>query len=266
MEAKAGRRSKGAAVVDTIGRHEEHGDDESKEMTVAALVLSSLKYHRLDPSAAATLLDLKTKFLFPNSAAYAISNNINVPIKTLPTLTNNPSTAALIPNSILMEINNYVAPEIPPIPTLVGAIGRRSRPFEKQLTASDVKDDQARLAINKCHVRACVEPLLESIEKAEVGVPVTLYDKDGEEFGMSFKFWTSKTYVLSGTAWRDLCRKHRLQEHRHFVTLWTFRHLITSKLCFAITHRELPGLSQPLFNRRRGKKDSKTSITHHPTA
>lgn len=242
---------------------------ESREIAMAALVLSSLKHQKLEPKTASTLQDLKTKFLAQHAStttttisnSNSINNIVQQPTKTLEKplaeeeeeASHNNFYNGIIRNnsrnniseSIIMEIESYVLPKIPPIAKVKEIIGRCSIPFEKQLTASDVKEDQTRLTINKCYVKACLEPLLNDDEVPDHnGITVPVYDPKGDMYKMSIKNW-SKVCVLSGSGWKHFVLRHHLKELQHFVTLWIFRHANTSELCVAITYRQFPGLSLP---------------------
>ncbi|KAG5254939.1 B3 domain-containing protein [Salix suchowensis] len=132
----------------------------------------------------------------------------------------------------LKLIGNYEPHEVPSIPGLNGIIGKCSKPFEKQLTESDLRDDQSRLSINKADAQN-----------------VTTYDPNGKEFAMVFKIWVSKIHVLIG-GWKAFFHEHRLRKDQDFVTLWMFRRLDTKKLCFVITWRSLPGVTTPIKRER----------------
>jgi hypothetical protein len=56
----------------------------------------------------------------------------------------------------LRLIENYDPHEVPSIPGLNGIIGRCSKPFEKQLTESDLRDDQSRFVNEQSR---CTKPL-----------------------------------------------------------------------------------------------------------
>ncbi|XWS72068.1 hypothetical protein CRYUN_Cryun02cG0009200 [Craigia yunnanensis] len=63
-----------------------------------------------------------------------------------------------------LKTSIYFPPDIPPVACLNGLIGRCCKPFEKQLTESDVKVSQCRLSINKFNVENAVMPLLKEEE------------------------------------------------------------------------------------------------------
>uniref|UniRef100_A0A2C9WAK8 TF-B3 domain-containing protein n=1 Tax=Manihot esculenta TaxID=3983 RepID=A0A2C9WAK8_MANES len=145
--------------------------------------------------------------------------------------------------------DTYEPPEIPPVVGLDGLIGKCSKPFEKQLTSSDVRPDQSRLTMNKADVVRCLLPLLNREEENPCqGIKVKTYDMQGNEYDMAFKLWASKVYVLT-TGWKNFFIKHGLIENEDFVTIWMFRNLQTNKLCFVISSRRLP-IYEPIKRRR----------------
>jgi hypothetical protein len=134
---------------------------------------------------------------------------------------------------------NYAPPNLPPVPSLQQFIEICSEPFEKQLTSSDVKDGQSRLAMGKEDVQKRLMPLLNENEDLNDGIEVTTYDLAGKEYQMKFKTWVSKIHVLTG-GWKAFCHDHDLVEYQHFVTVWMFRNIATGNLCFVIDVRRLP--------------------------
>lgn len=145
-------------------------------------------------------------------------------------------------SALHISIDGTPLPRFPPIPFLNGKIDLTacSVPFEKQLTPTDVRDEQNRLSLNRDEVIRSVLPLLDPHEDLQRGVPVTAYNPDGKEFDMTFKSWSEKkVYVLNG-GWKRFFRENRLMEHRHWVTVWMFRHSQTRKLCCALTWKLTP--------------------------
>ncbi|XP_024183460.1 putative B3 domain-containing protein At4g03170 [Rosa chinensis] len=134
---------------------------------------------------------------------------------------------------------DYTPPNLPPVPSLHKLIEICSEPFEKQLTCSDVRDDQSRLAMSKEDVQKHLMPLLNESEDLNEGIDVTTYDLAGKEYPMKFKTWVSKIHVLTG-GWKAFCRDHQLVQTQHFVTVWMFRNIATGNLCFVIEVRRLP--------------------------
>ncbi|KAI5320388.1 hypothetical protein L3X38_040096 [Prunus dulcis] len=133
---------------------------------------------------------------------------------------------------------NYTPPDLPPIPSLQNLIQDCSKPFEKQLARSDVKDNQCRLSVNKEDVENNIMPLLRNSENLNEGIDVTTYDMAGNEYPMVFKIWATKVHVLTG-GWKTFCNDLGLVENQDFVTLWIFRHVDNGGLCFAIHSRRL---------------------------
>jgi len=160
----------------------------------------------------------------------------------------------------LRLIENYDPHEVPSIPGLNGIIGRCSKPFEKQLTESDLRDDQSRLSINKADAQKYLYPLLNEDENLAEGINVTTYDPNGKEFEMVFKIWVSKIHVLIG-GWKAFFHEHQLRKDQDFVTLWMFRRLDTEKLCFVINWRRLPGVTTPIKRKRVRMNKSMDQLT-----
>ncbi|KAF3441888.1 hypothetical protein FNV43_RR15803 [Rhamnella rubrinervis] len=214
-----------------------HGDsdievdlEEEREKTMAALELSTLKYKKLDPETAKALEAMKRKFL---ARARATLKQTNI-------IVNNNDIDV---DQALTSIEEHHPPDVPPVLKLRGIVGRCSKPFEKQLTASDVRDDQSRLSINKADVEACLLPLLNG-HNLEHGIPVRLYDRDGDEYSVTFKRWVGKIHVLTGTGWKQFYKKHALKQYEHFVTLWMFYHASNGDLCFAVNWMDGPYLNK----------------------
>ncbi|KAM1068434.1 hypothetical protein ACFX2B_000408 [Malus domestica] len=144
----------------------------------------------------------------------------------------------------------YAPPDLPPVPSLRSLIQVHSKPFEKQLTSSDVRDDQSRLSMCKEDVENHIFPLLKDDEDPNRGIPVTTYDMGGNEYPMVFKTWVSKTHVLTG-GWKSFCHDRGLVEKIDFVTVWVFRNVVNGSLCFAINSRRFPAVSEAIKKRRR---------------
>nr|XP_011466877.1 PREDICTED: putative B3 domain-containing protein At4g03170 [Fragaria vesca subsp. vesca] len=134
---------------------------------------------------------------------------------------------------------NYTPPNLPPVPSLHQFIGICSEPFEKQLTPSDVRDGQSRLAMSKEYVQKRLMPLLNENEDLNEGIDVMTYDLAGKEYPMKFRTWVSKIHVLTA-GWKAFRKDHKLVENQHWVTVWMFRNIATGKLCFVIEVRKLP--------------------------
>ncbi|XP_031131955.1 putative B3 domain-containing protein At4g03170 [Ipomoea triloba] len=165
-----------------------------------------------------------------------IKMEMKMKVDGLTIIDNNPKPA------VHSSVDGTPLPRFPPIPLLNGKIDLSacSMPFEKQLTATDVKEDQNRLSLSKDEVKRSFLPLLNDHERVCQGVPVTTYNPEGKEYGMMFKSWsTQRVYVLNG-GWKRFFRENGLVEGRHWVTVWMFRHSQTRKLCFALTWKFIP--------------------------
>ncbi|TQE14206.1 hypothetical protein C1H46_000125 [Malus baccata] len=145
---------------------------------------------------------------------------------------------------------NYAPPDLPPVPSLRPLIQVHSKPFQKQLTSSDVRDDQSRLSMSKEDVENHIFPLLKDGEDPNQGVHVTIYDMDGKEYPMVFKTWMSKINVLTG-GWNSFRQDRGLVEKIDFVTVWVFRNVVNGSLCFAINSRRFPAVSEAIKRRKR---------------
>jgi hypothetical protein len=193
--------------------------EELREVARAALLFSSIRHMILDKETATTLEALKRKY-----------------------------KAATKPPESSLPIEPYNPPEIPPVQSLISLIGACSKPFEKQLTDSDIRDDQSRLSMNKQDVENFLLPLLGGDENVNLGIPVTTYDLEGKAYPMVFKQWASKIYILTG-GWKRFSHEHYLSRHEDFVTIWMFRHNVAGNLCFVISSRRLP-VFEPIKRRR----------------
>ncbi|XVE63549.1 hypothetical protein DITRI_Ditri07aG0029000 [Diplodiscus trichospermus] len=202
----------------------------TREDVVAALTLASLKHVKFDEKSIVELGKLRRKFhnIYGNDEQEKEEPNSVINVRNRNRVRK--STC----------IDDYQPPEIPPIPALAGVVGECSRPCEKQLTETDLSDNQTRLSLSKDHVRDYILRLLREGEDVTQGIPVTVYDSEGNEYSMRFVFWSSKVYVLTTTAWKTFYKKHGFQKDIDVVTVWMFRHRLTQKLCFAITSRRLP--------------------------
>ncbi|KAJ6423433.1 hypothetical protein OIU84_024395 [Salix udensis] len=249
--------------------------EELKEQGAAALLLSCLPYTRISYETSLALDKLKSDILGGGKRSRNSSSSRKRP-RVFPTQnlgaavsrnhfddqqgeynSNAAAAARNLPRKppirrleeTLKLIGNYEPDEVPSIPGLNGIIGKCSKPFEKQLTESDLRDDQSRLSINKADAQKYLYPLLNEDENLAEGISVTTYDHNGKEFEMVFKIWVSKIHVLIG-GWKAFFHEHRLRKDQDFVTLWMFRRLDTKKLCFVITWRSLPGVTTPIKRER----------------
>ncbi|KAF8009983.1 hypothetical protein BT93_J0842 [Corymbia citriodora subsp. variegata] len=116
---------------------------------------------------------------------------------------------------------------------LIKSIGPCRGPFEKQVTASDLREQQNRLLLQKADVREFVLPLLREDDDPKQGVAVTAFNTEGEEFPMRFKLWCAKGYVLM-SGWKEFVRKNRPKES-DVLQMWAFRNVRI--LCFVIAVR-----------------------------
>ncbi|KAB1223868.1 hypothetical protein CJ030_MR2G000500 [Morella rubra] len=110
-----------------------------------------------------------------------------------------------------------------------------SKPFEKKLTSSNTKNQQNRILFSNEYAKNSNLPLLNGDEDLPKGIPVTVYDKNGKKFPMTFKLWASKYYVLIGR-WKNFSHTHSLLPNQ-VITVWTFHDIKTGHLCFAIAVR-----------------------------
>ncbi|KGN56101.1 hypothetical protein Csa_010492 [Cucumis sativus] len=121
----------------------------------------------------------------------------------------------------------------PPMAVIQNIIGECSPPFVKQLTKTDVTDNQGRLALHKEFVNLNLDPMFNDDEDLEDGISVIVYDIEGREYDMIFKLWASKLYVLT-KSWKEFYKTNDLTQPGEFISVWMFRHVVTQKLCFAI--------------------------------
>ncbi|KAJ0112860.1 hypothetical protein Patl1_02613 [Pistacia atlantica] len=130
----------------------------------------------------------------------------------------------------------YEPPAIPKVEGLTGIIEHSicSKPFEKQLTKSDLSLSQRGLLLCKSDVEECLLPLLNDDEDIREGIPVITYTMDGKKYRMVFQLRISRNfYVLGDDGWIQFQRENDL-EVEDSVTIWMFRHVRTKNLCFVI--------------------------------
>ncbi|ONH98028.1 hypothetical protein PRUPE_7G224000 [Prunus persica] len=147
---------------------------------------------------------------------------------------------------------HYAPPDLPPITSLRKLIQDCCKPFEKQLTPSDVSKTP-RLCLNKEYVENHIKPVLRDGENPNEGIDVTTYDMEGKEYPMKFTTWGTDLYVLS-KGWKTFCHDVGLVETQDFLTLCVFRHAKNGGLCFAIHSRRLP-LFKSIKKRRQRKQN-----------
>ncbi|CAH8265392.1 unnamed protein product [Arabidopsis lyrata] len=121
------------------------------------------------------------------------------------------------------------------------AMGACSELMWKQLTGSDVKDNQCRLMLGKEQVKKMMVDVLGKAEKLGIhGQKVSVYGPKGEIHEMVFKMWKKDTPILMSVGWKNFVKKYKLEKHVDFLTIWMFRHKETRKICFAIDSTRIP--------------------------
>ncbi|KAM1046938.1 hypothetical protein TB2_025894 [Malus domestica] len=243
--------------------HEEDPDCKDKSMTMkeGALILIHMKHKVLDSDSARELENMKCKFLGSNywkkkyshegTTRKRIIQETEAP-KTLEAVYNVAAAQGQQPLTGELQklkdeeveaeglfYGNYAPPDVPHVPRIQHLIQVCSKPFEKQLTSSDVRDGQCRFAINKEDVENHIFLLLKKGEDIRKGIHVTTYDVDGNDYPMVYKLWAGKIHVLTG-GWKNFVHDHGLVEKQDFVTLWVFRNADNGSLCFVISSRRLP--------------------------
>ncbi|KAF7851858.1 hypothetical protein BT93_L2018 [Corymbia citriodora subsp. variegata] len=129
---------------------------------------------------------------------------------------------------------------------LIDSIGECSKPFEKQLTTSDIIGIQSRLLVNKTDFVNNILPLLKTGDDIEVGIPVKTFNPAGK----------ASHVITSG--WNLFVKDNRL-EVSDIVRVWPFRDVRTRELCLLISSRR-PGAQEPIEKeKRREPKDQGTS-------
>ncbi|GMQ06437.1 hypothetical protein CsSME_00051029 [Camellia sinensis var. sinensis] len=116
-------------------------------------------------------------------------------------------------------IDGLEPPDFPPIKKLHGLIKTCGKPFEKQLTESDVKANQSRLIVPKQMFDTFIEPVMNKSENIINGVPVTTYDSKGNAYPMMLKIWSSKTRVLTA-GWKNFYLENKFIAHKNWITIW----------------------------------------------
>lgn len=142
-----------------------------------------------------------------------------------------------------MPIDGLACPEFPWVKNIRDQIGKYGVPFEKQLTVSDVKEDQSRLTITKDLVVEFIYPMMTDDEKKFSrkidGIQVLVYDSEGNQYEMKFKMWSGKSQVLT-SGWKAFCKANKFMAHEDWITIWACRHKKTQQLCFVILARRFP--------------------------
>jgi hypothetical protein len=157
-----------------------------------------------------------------------VTENLNNPLD-IPTIIGVPNNN--IPDVAMENVNNAPLdiPMIPGVPN--NNILQCCKPFEKKLSASDLKVDQNRL------FKYFIPLLRKCEEKIEDGINVIAYDMQGRTFNMKFIFWSKKYYVLNGSGWKNFFQEHSLEANQDHVKVWMFRHSETDNICFALSIR-----------------------------
>lgn len=140
----------------------------------------------------------------------------------------------------LMAIQEWFKIELDPRENfhIADVVGQFSKPIKKQLTMSDVTNNQSRLMLSNQLVKEKMLPLLEESEDLYVkeGFAVSVYGPDGKVQEMKFIIWNGgKTPVLT-SGWKEFVAKYDLKMHSDFLTIWMFRHRKTRKICFSIDY------------------------------
>ncbi|CAL9236279.1 unnamed protein product [Arabidopsis halleri] len=118
---------------------------------------------------------------------------------------------------------------------------KKGKKKRKQLTGSDVKENQCRLMLGKEQVKKMMVDVLGKAEKLGIhGQKVSVYGPKGEIHEMVFKMWKKDTPVLMSVGWKNFVKKYKLEKHVDFLTIWMFRHKETRKICFAIDSTRFP--------------------------
>ncbi|CAH2058658.1 unnamed protein product [Thlaspi arvense] len=135
---------------------------------------------------------------------------------------------------------NEIKPEKPPFVRDLNAVGVCSEPVRKQLTKSDVLNDQCRLMLGKKEVKKMMLHVLgHSGRVGTNGIEVLVHGPDGEVHTMVFKMWAD-TPVLAGVGWKKFVGGYGLEMNSDFLTIWMFKHSETQQICFAIDVTRFP--------------------------
>ncbi|KAL3839849.1 hypothetical protein ACJIZ3_024440 [Penstemon smallii] len=221
--------------------------EEEKDLTydpsAAALTLTSMKHEKLDEKTAAKLHQMKTEVRarlqsLNKAKGKALKPTIHVKSAASPTV---------LPEHGY-SIDGTKLPRLPPIMREI--IGQCSEPFEKQLTPTDVKDHQCRLALNKDLVKQKLLPMLNKKENVVEGVPVKVFGPDGKGYDMRLCFWSGKVYVLI-KGWKDFFHEYGLEAFKHWATIWMFRHRKSDDLCMVITWKYVEHTNKLISSRSR---------------
>ncbi|CAN6831486.1 unnamed protein product [Brassica oleracea] len=134
----------------------------------------------------------------------------------------------------LRFLSRWKAPETPPEKIIYPSLVEQcSRPIQKQLTTSDVKQNklsQSGLSLSNSQVRKKFQQLLE--ESGENERRFSVYGPDGKVH----EIWLGKEKSSFGLTigWWRFVVEYWLKEWCNFVTVWMFRHRDTQRICLAI--------------------------------
>ncbi|OVA08575.1 B3 DNA binding domain [Macleaya cordata] len=113
-----------------------------------------------------------------------------------------------------------------------------SKPWIKVLKSSDVNDGQGRLMIQSEFAEKHIERIIlkKKGEDSQVGIQVSVFNGDLRKYKMVYKRWVKDkgVYVLT-SGWNHFYKSSQLKVNS-IIRLWAFRHVVTKKLCFAITY------------------------------
>ncbi|KAF7144169.1 hypothetical protein RHSIM_Rhsim05G0042200 [Rhododendron simsii] len=164
-----------------------------------------------------------------------------------------------------MPIDGLACPDFPRVKNIRDQIGKFGAPFEKQLTVSDVKGDQSRLTITKDLVAEFIDPMMIDNDEKELsrkvdGIPVLVYDSEGNQYEMKFKMWSGKSQVLT-SGWKAFCNANKFTAHEDWITIWPCRHKKTQQLCFVILARRFPKIKQLVPKKSGNKRENASPIS-----
>ncbi|CAF2094681.1 unnamed protein product [Brassica napus] len=134
----------------------------------------------------------------------------------------------------LRFLRRWKAPETPPEKIIHPSLVEQcSRPIQKQLTTSDVKQNKlshSGLSLSNSQVRKKFQQLLEESGKNERRFSV--YGPDGKVH----EIWLGQEKSSFGLTigWWRFVVEYWLKEWCNFVTVWMFRHRVTQRICLAI--------------------------------
>ncbi|CAH8355787.1 unnamed protein product [Eruca vesicaria subsp. sativa] len=130
----------------------------------------------------------------------------------------------------LTFLTRWKAPELPPKKIIhKRLIEQCSRPVQKQVTTSDVKQRKLSLPRKK------FQQLLDESEamRGKNKIRVSVYGPDGKVHEIWVCDDEERSFELT-IGWRKFVVDYELKECCDFVTVWMFRHRDTQKICLAI--------------------------------